>query len=213
MDVDPVVDYMARLELALARVPSPRKEQLLAEIADHIAESRTELENPTSASLTNLLERIGRPEDIAAEAMEAEPQPPLVKRKKLAYATLGAFIVVGAAIAIAVAILTPVGLTTAPGGPQSHITAKVQSVVALDPSTIRVYIDWVNSGKAGGQVTCSVEVTIRNRAGADVGTALASTGTNGDITPGALQNLHHDIRVITGDAEFVTRSDVRLVHC
>lgn len=213
MKADPIVEYLARLELALGPVSSPRREQLLAEISDHLARSRAELANPSDADLQALLERIGPPEDIAAEETDAGGPPPALKRNRLVYLAPAVVIVVGAAIALSVAIFTPVTVTTAPGGPQAQITAKVRSVVALDPNTIRVYIDWTNSGKTGGQVTCSIEATVRNQAGASVNTEVTAASTHGDIKPGETQHLHRDIGVNKADAQFVKRSDIQLIGC
>ena len=87
--VDAVIEeYLRQLDHVLVPLPGPRRAQLVAEIADHIAAAREQLDNPSEADIRNLLDRIGRPEDIAAEpandadsaveattAVQAEPEP------------------------------------------------------------------------------------------------------------------------------------------
>jgi uncharacterized membrane protein len=69
-------DYLKRLDKALAPLPRARRAQLVAEIAEHVAIARSQMENPSDADISSLLDRIGRPEDIAAEAMGTEPPVP-----------------------------------------------------------------------------------------------------------------------------------------
>jgi hypothetical protein len=65
-----VEDYLKRLNVELRDVPRARRRELVAEIAEHISEGRANLEVENEASIRTLLERIGAPEDIAAEARE-----------------------------------------------------------------------------------------------------------------------------------------------
>jgi uncharacterized membrane protein len=51
-------------------VPAERREEILAEIEEHIAELLAENPAETEANVRNVLERVGHPEDIAAEARE-----------------------------------------------------------------------------------------------------------------------------------------------
>jgi hypothetical protein len=74
--IDIVIDdYLQRLDRALSPLPDLRREQLVAEISDHVIAARDELDQPSEADIRNLLDRIGRPEDIAAEAIDSEPPP------------------------------------------------------------------------------------------------------------------------------------------
>lgn len=68
-------DYLQRLDRALRPLPDPRREQLVAEITDHVTAARNKLDQPSEADIRNMLDRIGRPEDIAAEAIDGEPLP------------------------------------------------------------------------------------------------------------------------------------------
>ncbi len=73
-----VTEYLDRLDAALTAVPDARRRQLVAEIADHIAEPRASLPAESEVAVRDLLDQVGRPEDIAAEATEdlATPGPP-----------------------------------------------------------------------------------------------------------------------------------------
>jgi hypothetical protein len=96
-----VADYLARLAAAAARLPADRRAELIEEISLHIAEARAVLPtargmlSPTgagpgsaaaagaSSAVSEVLERLGRPEDIvraaaedaAAEDAETEAMP------------------------------------------------------------------------------------------------------------------------------------------
>ena len=70
-----VEDYLDRLERELADFPSARRRELVQEISEHIAEARSALETETEADVRNLLDRMGDPADIAAEAHEVPLAP------------------------------------------------------------------------------------------------------------------------------------------
>src|SRR5215211_8287792 len=63
-------DYLKRLNRELAGFPRVRRRELVEEISEHIAEARAELESENEAAIRTLLDRLGDPEDIAAEARE-----------------------------------------------------------------------------------------------------------------------------------------------
>jgi uncharacterized membrane protein len=65
-------DYLDRLESELAGFPSERRRELVQEIAEHISEARASLEVESEAEILNLLERLGDPAEIAAEARSPE---------------------------------------------------------------------------------------------------------------------------------------------
>lgn len=65
-----VDDYLRRLNRELAGFPRGRRRELVEEISGHIAEARAGLEQQGEADIRTLLDRIGEPEDIAAEARE-----------------------------------------------------------------------------------------------------------------------------------------------
>jgi uncharacterized membrane protein len=69
-----VEDYLDRLERELADFPSARRRELVQEISGHIAEARAGLESENEAEIRNLLDRMGDPTDIAAEARGPAPE-------------------------------------------------------------------------------------------------------------------------------------------
>lgn len=78
-----VAEYLARLDAALHDLPAARREELLEQVSEHIATARAELgDHAGEAEIRTLLERLGDPADIAAEAgqrpangVESQPRP------------------------------------------------------------------------------------------------------------------------------------------
>src|SRR5262245_2085154 len=73
-----VDDYLDRLEGELVDFPSSRRRELVQEISEHIAEARAQLDPETEAGVRNVLERMGDPADIAAEARGPREEPTVV---------------------------------------------------------------------------------------------------------------------------------------
>ena len=65
-----VGEYLRRLQRSMADLPAERRDEILAEIEEHIAEDLAERPEATEADVRNVLERVGDPADIAAEARE-----------------------------------------------------------------------------------------------------------------------------------------------
>lgn len=63
-------DYLARLDDALADLPRQRRREIVEEITGHISEAQSELPSGDEAALRELLERLGDPAEIAADARE-----------------------------------------------------------------------------------------------------------------------------------------------
>jgi hypothetical protein len=69
--VDLLVDhYLKDLEAALRGLPAARRRELLGEVSQHITEARAALDAESEATIRMVLERLGDPADIAAEAHE-----------------------------------------------------------------------------------------------------------------------------------------------
>jgi len=74
-----VAEYLRRLDVAAAPLPPDRRTELVAEIAEHIAHARASGQAPDEATLRELLDRLGEPDDIVAEARDEGsdgPPPP-----------------------------------------------------------------------------------------------------------------------------------------
>lgn len=65
-----VGEYLRRLQRSTRDLPAQRRDEILAEIEEHIEAGLAELPTPTEADVRNVLERVGDPADIAAEARE-----------------------------------------------------------------------------------------------------------------------------------------------
>ena len=65
-----VLRYLQDLEGELRDLPANRRQELLDEVGEHIAAARAALDHETEAGVRTVLERLGDPADIAAEARE-----------------------------------------------------------------------------------------------------------------------------------------------
>ncbi|MBW6433794.1 hypothetical protein KZ829_08600 [Actinoplanes hulinensis] len=79
-----VADYLARVGRAAAGLPAGRREELLADLREHIDIARAESGAETEAEIRTILDRLGDPESIVAAAdtqtdlprVPAAPLPP-----------------------------------------------------------------------------------------------------------------------------------------
>lgn len=138
--------YFKDLEAALAGLPRARREQLADEIREHVTEARAEQPPEFAGSVTelrNLLDRVGRPEDIAAAAREEEPEsrrPPLRTWQRVLIAGAGVVILAGIATGMTFALSshTPARPHAAAGGHpvirQSAAAKPSASAVRASPS-------------------------------------------------------------------------------
>jgi uncharacterized membrane protein len=89
--------YLARLEQALAALPPARRAELVDDVRSHIAEARRALGEETDADLLNILDKLGDPADIAADARDragAQPAPPAMPLGMLEIAAIVALVLV-----------------------------------------------------------------------------------------------------------------------
>ena len=78
MSYDPepqIADYLKQLNHQLRGIPRERRREVVNEIAAHIAQARETSPIESEADLLTLLDRIGQPEEIAAEASERVDGP------------------------------------------------------------------------------------------------------------------------------------------
>ncbi len=62
--------YLGRLDQELRSVPAQRRREVMQEIAGHIAAARAELVAETEADVLTILDRVGDPVEIAADARD-----------------------------------------------------------------------------------------------------------------------------------------------
>jgi hypothetical protein len=67
-----VKNYMNRLRAALAGLPEGRRDEITEAVAQHIVDAWIELFDESEAAIRTMLDHLGEPEDIAADALEIE---------------------------------------------------------------------------------------------------------------------------------------------
>jgi HAAS domain-containing protein len=68
---DQLIDgYFARLRAASAELPRSAREELLVDMQSHIAEARARESEETDATILNILDRLGEPQTVVAEARD-----------------------------------------------------------------------------------------------------------------------------------------------
>jgi len=74
MDGDELVrDYLGRLEAASWPLPPDRRSELASEVREHIETALAEAGRRDPVTIHNVLERLGRPEEIVATEVDTEP--------------------------------------------------------------------------------------------------------------------------------------------
>ena len=114
--------YMSRLRTALRDVPADDRRRILDGVEEHLAAAVAELSDPTEGDLRRILERLGEPEAIAAEAAGtgAPSAPP---RSRLTLVLLWAGVVVG--------IFDLLAVSTSQVGPVEFVFLAVPVVVLV----------------------------------------------------------------------------------
>jgi uncharacterized membrane protein len=84
--------YLKHLDVELDDLPRDRRREIVDEIAGHIAEARSALEHETEADVRNILEGLGDPADIAADARERFEVKPHSMPPKAGWVEIGALI-------------------------------------------------------------------------------------------------------------------------
>ncbi len=70
-----VARYLADLERALSALPASRRRQIVDDVSSHIVAGRAALDTEDEASVRSMLDRVGDPSAIAAEAGAADLRP------------------------------------------------------------------------------------------------------------------------------------------
>ena len=77
MEADELIrDYIGRLEAASWPLPPGRRAELVGEVREHIETALAEAGRRDAVTVHNILERLGRPEEIVASEADAEPSAP-----------------------------------------------------------------------------------------------------------------------------------------
>jgi len=110
-------------------------------------------------------------------------------------------------------VIVVIAIVAGSGGGGSSVTPHVQSVSALDANTVRIFIDWENTGSGAGSASCVINTTVHNQFGDEVDIKVNATSTNGNVAAHGHQLLYQDIGVNSGDAQYVTKGDVSIGNC
>lgn len=127
--------YFRDLDAATSRLPRGRREQLRSEIRQHVDGLLAELPAQSPADLRNLLDRVGLPEDIAAAALEEEPEdrrPPMRTSRKVLLGVFAVIVVAGLATGLAVA-LSSTGSSRSPAAHHTTSPGFAQATAAVSP--------------------------------------------------------------------------------
>jgi uncharacterized membrane protein len=74
-----VEDYLGAVSYACLDLPPDQRDDLVAELRSHIEAARAVLYQPSEAAVRTILDRLGEPAAIAAEARLADPFSPSVE--------------------------------------------------------------------------------------------------------------------------------------
>ncbi len=93
-----VDDYLKELDRSLAGLPPARRKEIVADIEEHIDDHLEELgEAPSEAEIRNLLDRVGEPHELAADARVrfdiSPPQPRWTDYAALVLLPLGGLLI------------------------------------------------------------------------------------------------------------------------
>jgi len=67
--------YLARLRAAAADLTPGVRDELAGDVRAHIAEARSREAEETDATILNILDRLGEPDELAAEARQVSRPP------------------------------------------------------------------------------------------------------------------------------------------
>jgi uncharacterized membrane protein len=107
---DLVRDYLARVEARARFLPADRRQELLADLAEHIATARAESATDDEAAVRTILDRLGEPDQILESESPGDPEPagPPARTRWTGQRALDGFTVVGTVLGLLVAGLVPV---------------------------------------------------------------------------------------------------------
>ena len=161
-DLDQIVDdYLHLLDLVLAQVPSPRRQELVAEVTEHIREARSQLPQQSEAAIRELLDRIGQPEDIAAEA-HIDHLGPVPGRRRRLLVGLTAVIVL---IAIGFGIAALATRSTSPGNQVVRPTITTTTFPAPQSTIVLNVVGMTGASAVASLAAMGLDSRVENQSG------------------------------------------------
>jgi hypothetical protein len=114
-DLDAIcAEYLARLTSELAGLGPDERQQIVEQVSEHIVGARAALPEQSEAAVRDILERLGTPEEIAAEARKESPRS-LEWRMQLPVLVVTGVLV--AVVVLGVGIAADLGAFSPGGGP------------------------------------------------------------------------------------------------
>jgi hypothetical protein len=188
-EIDAIVnDYFRRLEQALGGLGIGDREQLIGEIREHVEQARAELALETPLAVREVLDHVGRPEEIARAAVGERAGTARMRRR-----VISAVAVLAAA---AVAVTLGLVLTSSPGSaapPATLASARVRVFAPTVPianaplsnSTCSPPTDAATSGGSASTLTANATEVA---SGTVAGQSWALWAANGESGANALEN-------------------------
>jgi hypothetical protein len=138
-------DYLNRLRAALAGLPEARRAEIIDAVAQHIADARIELAVESEAAVRTVLDHLGEPDDIAADAFEVEQVSMAngIRRRDLLVSRKALIVGVAAVVLVVGGVVSGFALSGGPTPPRyvppttTVVSVTVPNVVGL--STARAY--------------------------------------------------------------------------
>jgi len=136
-DLDQIVDqYLNRLEAALADLPPQRRQQLIESITDHISEARVTLSATSEVAVRDILDRVGQPADIAAEALADQTTSSPLRASSTRRKVVAAVVIIFIVFLVFGTLLTTRINNGAPSTTINVTTSTVTSVARVVPNVI-----------------------------------------------------------------------------
>jgi hypothetical protein len=95
--------YLDELDAALAELPIAQRRQLIESIAEHVQEARSTLAIESESQVREILDRVGRPDEIAASAFEDFEMASVVQPRRFRRVLV---------VALAAAVLLAIGFSS-----------------------------------------------------------------------------------------------------
>jgi hypothetical protein len=156
-----VGEYLRRLQRLMGDIPDERRDEILAEIEEHIDERLSEVPDAGTAEVRNILERLGDPEDIAADACErfAVKAPAQQKMSKGTKRVIVIAVAVLIGIPLVFVVLGALTVIESPfEGPRRVITEEQFDRVRLGDDKSAVVGAFGGRGERGSLVSGMVDV-------------------------------------------------------
>ena len=157
-----VDDYLSKLDAALRPLPTAQRSQIVADIAEHVSVGRASLPISDEASLRELLDRIGDPDDIAAAAL-SDSTPEISRRHNRGRSSRRTVLIVGLVAALVL------------GGVIAYLAQSGSSTVTM-PDVV---------GKTASSAQAALSAAGVNVQGIDVAPSVAPLGTVFKTAPAA----------------------------